>query len=51
LFLETSVPGNFDQTVVNRHGGAMLVKSRPGETTFQVRRPLMPRTPANAAAP
>ncbi|GAB7547912.1 ATP-binding protein [Cupriavidus sp. CuC1] len=39
------------QTVVNRHGGAIHVKSRPGETTFQVRLPLMPRTPANAAAP
>ncbi|AXF05489.1 cyclic nucleotide-binding protein (plasmid) [Paraburkholderia hospita] len=28
------------QTVVNRHRGALLVSSRPGQTTFQVRLPL-----------
>ncbi|SAL65318.1 signal transduction histidine kinase [Caballeronia arvi] len=28
------------QTVVNRHRGALLVSSRPGKTTFQVRLPL-----------
>lgn len=29
------------QTVVNRHRGALLVSSRPGRTTFQVRLPLV----------
>jgi signal transduction histidine kinase len=29
------------QTVVNRHRGALLVSSRPGKTTFQVRLPLV----------
>src|SRR6201993_1716936 len=31
------------QTVVNRHRGALLVSSRPGQTTFQVRLPLVSR--------
>jgi signal transduction histidine kinase len=31
------------QTVVNRHRGALLVSSRPGQTTFLVRLPLVSR--------
>jgi signal transduction histidine kinase len=31
------------QTVGNRHRGALLVSSRPGQTTFQVRLPLVSR--------
>lgn len=34
------------QTVVNRHGGAIRVSSRPGQTTFQVRLPLASREPS-----
>jgi signal transduction histidine kinase len=30
------------QTVVNRHRGALLVSSRPGQMTFHVRLPLLP---------
>ena len=32
------------QTVVNRHRGALLVSSRPGRTTFQVRLPLVEKS-------
>ncbi|MGO4331155.1 ATP-binding protein [Cupriavidus sp. 2TAF22] len=39
------------QTVVNRHGGAIHVKSHPGETTFQVRLPLAPQEPARDPPP
>jgi len=34
------------QTVVNRHRGALLVSSRPGQTTFQVRLPLVSKPSA-----